>query len=84
MTRAASRWPSARPRADGTTYSRLISAASAEKRRSSKRRDKLQKQIAAMRGRLSNQAYTAKAPPHLVKQTQDQLAEAEAELAKLG
>ena len=57
---------------------------SAEKQRNTKRREELQKQIAAMRGRLSNQAYISKAPPHLVKQTQDQLAEAEAELAKLG
>jgi valyl-tRNA synthetase len=56
----------------------------AEEQRNSKRRDELTKQIAALRGRLSNESYTKKAPPHLVKQTQDQLAEAEAELAKLG
>jgi valyl-tRNA synthetase len=56
----------------------------AEQQRQAKRREELNKQIAAMRGRLSNEAYTKKAPPHLVKQTQDQLAEAEAELAKLG
>jgi len=56
----------------------------AEQQRAGKRRDELNKQIAALRGRLSNEAYTRKAPPHLVKQTQDQLAEAEAELAKLG
>jgi hypothetical protein len=36
-----------------------------------------------MRGRLGNESYTAKAPPHLVQQTRDQLAEAEAELGKL-
>jgi valyl-tRNA synthetase len=56
----------------------------AEKQRQAKRREELTRQITAMRGRLGNEAYTAKAPPHLVKQTQDQLAEAEAELAKLG
>ncbi|MEO6435858.1 MAG: class I tRNA ligase family protein, partial [Tepidisphaeraceae bacterium] len=56
----------------------------AEQQRGAKRREELNKQIAAMKGRLSNEAYTKKAPPHLVKQTQDQLAEAEAELAKLG
>jgi valyl-tRNA synthetase len=56
----------------------------AEAERSVKRRDELTKQIAAMKGRLANAGYIAKAPPHLVKQTQDQLAEAEAELAKLG
>ena len=56
----------------------------AEKQRNSKRRDELTKQIAAMKSRLGNESYIAKAPPHLVKQTQDQLTEAEAELAKLG
>ena len=56
----------------------------AEAQRSTKRRDELTKQIAAMKGRLANAGYIAKAPPHLVKQTQDQLAEAEAELGKLG
>jgi len=56
----------------------------AERERVARKRDELAKQIGAMRGRLSNEAYTAKAPPHLVKQTQDQLAAAEAELAKLG
>jgi valyl-tRNA synthetase len=55
----------------------------AEQQRNAKRRDELTKQIAAMKGRLTNQGYIAKAPPHLVKQTQDQLAEAVAELAKL-
>jgi valyl-tRNA synthetase len=56
----------------------------AERSRLAKRREELVKQIAAMRGRLSNESYTAKAPPHLVQQTRDQLAAAEAELAKLG
>ncbi|MGH7214536.1 MAG: hypothetical protein ACREIT_07220 [Tepidisphaeraceae bacterium] len=56
----------------------------AEKERTGKRREELTKQIGALKGRLSNEGYLAKAPPHLVKQTQDQLAEAEAELAKLG
>jgi len=55
----------------------------AEQQRQVKRRDELTKQITQLRGRLSNESYTKKAPPHLVKQTQDQLAEAEAELAKL-
>ena len=56
----------------------------AEKQRTAKRRDELTKQIIALKARLSNESYISKAPPHLVKQTQDQLAEAEAELAKLG
>ncbi len=56
----------------------------AEKERSSRKRDELTRTVAALRGRLANESYVAKAPPHLVKQTQDQLAEAEAELAKLG
>jgi valyl-tRNA synthetase len=41
------------------------------------------KQIAALKGRLSNEGYLAKAPPNLVQQTKDQLAAAEAELKKL-
>ncbi len=56
----------------------------ADRERNAKRRDELVKSIAAMRGRLSNPSYVSKAPPHLVKQTQDQLADLEAELAKLG
>src|SRR5687768_5803242 len=48
----------------------------AEKQRTDKKREELTKKIGALRGRLSSEAYTAKAPPHLVKQTQDQLAEA--------
>ena len=56
----------------------------AEKQREGKRREELSKNIAALKGRLNNSGYMAKAPPHLVKQTNDQLAEAEAELAKLG
>jgi valyl-tRNA synthetase len=56
----------------------------AEKQRLGKRRDELVKLISSMRGRLANEAYISKAPAHLVKQTQDQLAEAEAELARLG
>jgi len=55
----------------------------AEQARSAKRREELTRQIAALRGRLANAAYTAKAPPHLVQQTRDQLAAAENELAKL-
>jgi valyl-tRNA synthetase len=49
-----------------------------------KRCGELKKLTETLRGRLSNEAYTKKAPPHLVKQTQDQLADAEAEMAKLG
>jgi valyl-tRNA synthetase len=56
----------------------------AEGQRLAKRRDDLTKQIAAMKGRLNNAGYIAKAPAHLVEQTQAQLAEAEAELAKIG
>jgi valyl-tRNA synthetase len=55
----------------------------AEKQRLARRRDELMKQISALRGRLANEAYLSKAPPHLVQQTRDQLAAAEAELARL-
>jgi valyl-tRNA synthetase len=56
----------------------------AEQQRVGKRCDELKKQIAALQGRLANEAYTKKAPPHLVQQTKDQLADAQAEAAKLG
>jgi valyl-tRNA synthetase len=56
----------------------------AEQQRIAKRCDELKKSIAALKGRLSNESYTAKAPPHLVQQTKDQLAAAEKELAALG
>jgi valyl-tRNA synthetase len=56
----------------------------AEADRQAKRRAELEKAIGAMEGRLANKGYTDKAPPHLVQQTRDQLAEAKAELQKLG
>ena len=56
----------------------------AEKQRIARQREELTRQVQAMRGRLANESYTAKAPPHLVQQTRDQLAAAETELAKLG
>jgi valyl-tRNA synthetase len=56
----------------------------AEKQRGAKRREELTKQKAALQGRLANPSYAAKAPPQLVEQTRKQLAEVEAELAKLG
>jgi valyl-tRNA synthetase len=55
----------------------------ADEQRVAKRCEELNKQISALRGRLANESYTKKAPPHLVQQTKDQLAEAEAELVKL-
>ena len=55
----------------------------AESQRIAKRREELTKQIQTLKGRLANESYISKAPPHLVKQTKDQLAEAEAELEKL-
>lgn len=57
--------------------------ADAEKERIAKRREELTRSIAALRGRLNNAGYLSKAPAHLVKQTQDQLASAEAELRAL-
>ncbi len=53
----------------------------AEIERLSKRRDEVEKSRGALAGRLANPGYALKAPPHLVKQTQDALAEAEKELA---
>lgn len=57
---------------------------SVERDRVAKRKDELNRQIQTLKGRLGNEAYISKAPAHLVQQTKDQLAEAEAELVKLG
>jgi len=56
----------------------------AEGQRLAKQKEELTRVIGALRGRVSNESYVAKAPPHVVQQTRDKLAEAEAELAKLG
>jgi valyl-tRNA synthetase len=61
-----------------------LADADADRQRSDKRREELTRQKSALQGRLSNAGYIAKAPPHLVEETKKQLAEAEAELAKLG
>jgi valyl-tRNA synthetase len=55
----------------------------AEQQRTAKRREELTRQIDQMKKRLSHEGYIAKAPAHLVQQTKDQLAAAEAELKKL-
>ena len=57
---------------------------SAEQQRVAKRREELMKKRTTLRGRLDNESYVAKAPPKLVEQTKQELAEVEAELAKLG
>jgi valyl-tRNA synthetase len=55
----------------------------AEKQRVTKQIAELEKKIAALEGRLNNPGYLAKAPPHLVEQTKQELEAAKAELAKL-
>jgi valyl-tRNA synthetase len=60
----------------------IINAA-ADQERLGKRREELTRSIAAMKGRLNNEGYIAKAPAALVQQTKEQLAEMEGELAKL-
>jgi valyl-tRNA synthetase len=55
----------------------------AEKQRLAAERAKLQKQIDALKARLTNESYIAKAPAHLVQQTRDQLAQVEREIEKL-
>jgi valyl-tRNA synthetase len=56
----------------------LVDPAAGEKRRA-----ELQKKVKALTGRLANKGYTDKAPPHLVQETRDELAAAEAELERL-
>ncbi len=58
--------------------------ADAEKERLQKRQTELQKSIANLQGRLKNPSYVDRAPPALVQQTKDQLAQAEKELALVG
>jgi valyl-tRNA synthetase len=55
----------------------------AEGQRIARRCEELKRQKGALEGRLSNESYIKKAPPHLVQQTRDQLAEVNAELEKL-
>jgi len=55
-----------------------------EAERTGKRKQELEKKREALKARLANPGYASKAPPHLVKQTQDELRDVEAELAKLG
>jgi valyl-tRNA synthetase len=55
----------------------------AEKERLAKKIEELTKKKAAMEGRLNNAGYIAKAPPKLVEETKRELAEIDAELAKL-
>ncbi len=57
--------------------------ADAERQRLAKSIDDCSKKINAINVRLSNEAYIAKAPPALVQQSRDQLANLEAELTKL-
>ncbi len=55
----------------------------AEKMRLGKERDVKAKQIETLQARLANPSYSQKAPAHLVQQTRDQLAAAEAELGRI-
>ena len=57
--------------------------ADAERDRLTRQRDDLMKGVKTMRGRLSNEGYVSKAPEKLVRETRDQLAAAEAELARV-
>ncbi|MHB1156544.1 MAG: class I tRNA ligase family protein, partial [Phycisphaerales bacterium] len=56
----------------------------AEKQRLGKRLAELEKSRSSLVGRLNNKGYADKAPAHLVRQTRDQLAQVEAELASVG
>ncbi|HWE03286.1 MAG TPA: valine--tRNA ligase [Tepidisphaeraceae bacterium] len=55
----------------------------AEKTRLAKEIETKEKSVSSMKARLGNEAYIAKAPPHLVQQSRDQLAAAETEVIKL-
>jgi valyl-tRNA synthetase len=46
-----------------------------------KRKGELEKEVTTYEGRLANPGYALKAPPHMVKETEDKLAKAREELA---
>lgn len=57
--------------------------AEAERERLVGRSEQVKKSITQLGGRLANESYVSKAPPHLVEQTRTQLREAETELQAL-
>jgi valyl-tRNA synthetase len=65
-------------------YLEGVSDQKVEHQHADKQREELTRKVATLKGRLDNAGYVAKAPPKLVEETKAQLAEAEAELAKLG
>jgi valyl-tRNA synthetase len=81
MVRPADAAAAVRPM--GEIYLHYAVDPDAERQRLAKRLAELDKSIAAFRGRLANKGYTDKAPAHLVQQTRDQLAQAEAEHEQL-
>ena len=64
---------------DAELYVHGLIDADTERQRLQKKLGELEKQIANIRGRLSNESYIAKAPPKLVEQSRDQLAGIERE-----
>jgi valyl-tRNA synthetase len=56
----------------------------AERARIHKRLEELRKQAGILEGRLGNPGYAQKAPPAMVQQTRDQLAQVQTELASIG
>ena len=84
MTTDAPEGPSAAFTLDGVEH-RLADLADAldagaERERLEKEKADLEKSIKALEGRLGNPGYTEKAPPHLVQQTRDEHAKAQADL----
>lgn len=55
----------------------------AEKARLDKNLEKLSKEAGALKGRLNNQGFVAKAPAHVVEEAKGQLAELESQIAKV-
>ncbi len=55
----------------------------AEKARLQKNLEKLGKESGGLKGRLSNEKFLAKAPPHVVEEAKEQLADLEGQIGKL-
>jgi len=56
---------------------------SAERDRLARQRAEVEKRIAGLKGRLNNKGYIEKAPPKLVEETKQQLAESQSELGSI-
>ena len=68
---------------DARLYLHGLVDSDAERTRLTKQIEELDNSVSTLEGRLANKNYAEKAPPHLVQQTRDQLADAQREIESL-